>query len=596
MSLTIGDLVAHLDLNDAGWRQGMTQAQRQLTAFEGRLNTAQRPIQQFGTRLNTTAQTATLSVNKLQSGMLVLAASATNANPAVARLATTVSAFALGGWVTVGVLAGLAAIGFAWKKLTEDAAAFKKAVDESVASLIKLGQQQALGGTFTQRQEIANGRARQEQLVEQMQPFLSAAARPEMSDFARQNLFEGTLKPLFDEWNKIEVGIRAKNEEIAAILEKSGDASKDAALETELFGIQLRELNYKAELAADGVRAMMAAAESAMMGRGIDFRTPKLQGTPEQFFDQASGQVRSRIFGAMALPNARLDLQPITKIKEAAGQFEVAVGNFGNGVKEMVQRTFSGEGLANLGANLASNAIGFFAGKVAGVVGDLIAGTDRLAQALEQNTRALRAGADFLAARLAGAGLGDKARQAQDALEATLNRIAVGDLAPAGGRGDPNRIVNTFEEEIARLGLTLADIQALADVLGIDLGQILTTDILQQFFDQIDNAVSGLDGLAGELERTTDAFRNLPEGFKIGARILAATGPATMGTVPGGGGTGQRPDRNGYFGTMNFAAGAIQIDAASMDPRELFEVIEREANRVAVRGRPTTLQRGMTRR
>ena len=37
MALSIGDLVAHLDIDDAGWRKGMTVAQRDLKAFEGQL-------------------------------------------------------------------------------------------------------------------------------------------------------------------------------------------------------------------------------------------------------------------------------------------------------------------------------------------------------------------------------------------------------------------------------------------------------------------------------------------------------------------------------------------------------------------------------
>lgn len=73
--------------------------------------------------INTSAQSATRSAqgfNKLRGNLTSLAVASGALPGPLGRLASTLSGFALGGAVTAGVLAGLAAMGFAWKKLTED--------------------------------------------------------------------------------------------------------------------------------------------------------------------------------------------------------------------------------------------------------------------------------------------------------------------------------------------------------------------------------------------------------------------------------------------------------------------------------------------
>ena len=78
--------------------------------------------------------------DKLRGGLTSLAVAATGTNPMIGRLATTLSAFAVGGAVTAGVVGGIAAIGVAYNKLTEDTRRLKeetKAAQERIEALRK---------------------------------------------------------------------------------------------------------------------------------------------------------------------------------------------------------------------------------------------------------------------------------------------------------------------------------------------------------------------------------------------------------------------------------------------------------------------------
>lgn len=78
-------------------------------------------------RTNTQAARTTVGIGRLRGSMTTLAASALSSAPGVAQFGSVVGMLELGSVATVGILAGLAAIGFAYNKLTEDS---RKAKDE----------------------------------------------------------------------------------------------------------------------------------------------------------------------------------------------------------------------------------------------------------------------------------------------------------------------------------------------------------------------------------------------------------------------------------------------------------------------------------
>lgn len=74
---------------------------------------------------------AGVGLGRVRQGMTSLVASMTGTSPIVGRLATTLGAFAAGSGLMVAVLAGIAAIGYAYDKITESA---RKAADQVAAT------------------------------------------------------------------------------------------------------------------------------------------------------------------------------------------------------------------------------------------------------------------------------------------------------------------------------------------------------------------------------------------------------------------------------------------------------------------------------
>lgn len=75
---------------------------------------------------------ATPNFGKFNAALATLASQAVGANPIVVRLANTVSSFALSSAMTAGVLAGLAAVGFAWERWTARAREAEKAATDAL--------------------------------------------------------------------------------------------------------------------------------------------------------------------------------------------------------------------------------------------------------------------------------------------------------------------------------------------------------------------------------------------------------------------------------------------------------------------------------
>jgi hypothetical protein len=220
--------------------------------------------------------------------------------------------------------------------------------------------------------------------------------------------------------------------------------------------------------------------------------------------------------------------------------FKDAVDGFGRGVSD----AFKGFGKLldpkMIGSNIAGGLLSSFAGSVIGMAGEALKEglggifdrvsrvQERLANALERNTRALQATGDFLGARLQEAGLSGTASLVEQALQEALNRFAVGDASVIGG---VQHLGGTFGEELERLGVSIAEMAAVAELLGIDL-TTYNEETLNAFLQQLGNATSGLEGMSSALASAT---RNMPSWF----RVQRATFAAAPLLAPGGAASSQ---------------------------------------------------------
>ena len=103
----------------------------------------ERFVELAGSMKNVTQESwrAGVGMGALRQTTASLAAQAAGAHPVVGRLASVVGGLALGSAMTIGVLGGLAAIGLAYRKITEDAREMRRAVDEGIAALKQLSEQ-----------------------------------------------------------------------------------------------------------------------------------------------------------------------------------------------------------------------------------------------------------------------------------------------------------------------------------------------------------------------------------------------------------------------------------------------------------------------
>lgn len=135
----------------------------QLTAASGALANVQSQGSQTERALagvGAQSVTAGRGVGQLNNVMRSLVMQATGADPIVGRLATVIGGFALSGVMMTGVLAGVAALGYAWRKMTEDARLANQAFADAAASLQKLAPDD--GFAARRAIDLANLRARDE--------------------------------------------------------------------------------------------------------------------------------------------------------------------------------------------------------------------------------------------------------------------------------------------------------------------------------------------------------------------------------------------------------------------------------------------------
>lgn len=126
-----GQLVRFLEIEKQlrAEEEQQIRVEQQLAAAEAQRADAQ-------ARATESAEQANRAAIRLRSGFSSLAAQLTSINPTVAQLAGTLGQFTVGAGLTVGILAGVAAISFAYDKLTASARQAREDADKLTQSLL----------------------------------------------------------------------------------------------------------------------------------------------------------------------------------------------------------------------------------------------------------------------------------------------------------------------------------------------------------------------------------------------------------------------------------------------------------------------------
>lgn len=447
----------------------------------------EKPIEDTKRRISSLGQTAgrtAPNMDKLRGSLLSIATAATGVHPGLLRIGSLLSSWAVSGVIVTGAVAGIAAIGAAFKREKEKVEEFEKAVTASMSRLDELVRKRAVGGQLGTFEDLINARTRAGEIRRDI-------AGKEATIAGRSDILFGAAN------DKLRGEIGRLNAELAGMELRAAAAAK---------AIQEGAIPALEGLTVTAVRAKTLA--DMAFGAGLRDLSPTLTGRGRIAMD---GSARFRRITSDNLG-----------MGGGATDNSIQSGGLGGFLKSLFDPKQFATGLLSGGV---TSIIGGLTDKLlGGLMGLFNRQSDlqqRLAEAMEQNTRALTASSDFLAARVRGAGAGDFAGRTATAVDAILNELAVGDLAlDKNGRVNGRTLSQELFSRLGGFGLG-------GDQVGLDLaklfralgfGDVLNEDSLRTLGELLAKAGFAAGNLADAANRAAAALNNIPEGFKV-ARV-----------------------------------------------------------------------------
>ncbi|MGB0878678.1 MAG: hypothetical protein ACPGXI_16705 [Mycobacterium sp.] len=167
---------------------------------------------------------AGLGLGRLNDAFVTVARQATGTSPVVGKLADTIGTFAIGTAYMVPVLAGIAAIGFAWQKITEDAREARKAQDEAITSALRAAQIRDLGAAGTAAEELEASVAAETRIRARLSELREQLARAQRS--GNQNRVDSTgarIRATVDELRDAETASAELREQVFENVSREND-------------------------------------------------------------------------------------------------------------------------------------------------------------------------------------------------------------------------------------------------------------------------------------------------------------------------------------------------------------------------------------
>ncbi|MEQ1573638.1 MAG: hypothetical protein ABL993_05270 [Vicinamibacterales bacterium] len=206
MATTLASLVVKIGADTSDVTRGMADVEKQTRRVTGAFDAQSKSV-----------TSAAQGAGKFNAVLTTLVREATGAHPAVARLTSIVSSLALGATMTTAVLAGVAAIGFAWRKLGEDARIAKEKAEGMTQLLDDLVAKQ--GPSPVQQAVVASG-SRVAELEAQLRALNAEIASRQASGLpvnAKISERREVGADLFDEMQRLQAGVASLMPELDAI-------------------------------------------------------------------------------------------------------------------------------------------------------------------------------------------------------------------------------------------------------------------------------------------------------------------------------------------------------------------------------------------
>src|SRR5690606_23481761 len=104
--------------------------------------------------VNEAGRSASLGLHRLNNSMIVVARQAAGAHPVVGQLADVIGTFAIGTARMIPILAGITAIAFAYKKITQEARETKKAAEDAAKAIREQAREESTRGQAAKIDQI----------------------------------------------------------------------------------------------------------------------------------------------------------------------------------------------------------------------------------------------------------------------------------------------------------------------------------------------------------------------------------------------------------------------------------------------------------
>jgi len=197
-------------------------------------------------------RSANLGLHRLNNSMIVVTRQALGAHPVIGQVADAVGTFAIGTARMIPILAGLAAIAFAYNRITKNARETKKAAEDAAKAIREQAREEASRGQATKIDQITALRRREDQLRGRI-----AAAEERVG----RALAGSGLTDIQQRGAQARVdALRKEYDELRKVIQQ-GEAQL-AAMRTEAFETQLRALAEQTVRLKEGERAAFSYALS----------------------------------------------------------------------------------------------------------------------------------------------------------------------------------------------------------------------------------------------------------------------------------------------------------------------------------------------
>lgn len=536
-----------------------------------------------------------MDFGRLREGMNGVFNAVVRLPPGMGQLASVMGSMALGSALTVGIMAGLAAIGYAFGKLTEKARELKKATEEAhtaaarfrdpLGTVALVGLQAAAGSTLTEVQ----AKIRKHQETIERNAFTSAAAAAQGELVGLRQKETELLRTIGSLSDQIQQANRKSREETEKKNESIAKSAESAAKEA----LALQHAANQASLVSRNLQNA-AAALAEMKRQGFNFTATGVTAPGIGFIRPTVRTIGSithsdRVPLQMD-PRLRLPASSILRTGSATAGGPQA-GGFFSGLGDSLGSMFNP---ASIGAGLATGGASILLGAFTTRLGTAVSGLLGLSNAAKELREALkhareefaRSNAEELARR----------RATTEAERAAIDRAAdirarYEDFNRLYSSGPPVRIGTSSRGQPVYGGSDTAMPGGLSEAAMIAwINNQLETNKYLDAAERVE--LTRIRDLAIEAQKTADAFRsmreamvNVPEGFKSALRMFQSTDAAGRAWAAEKG-----PDVTPGKTGATFNNAVIHVHGVE-DPKQFLEKIEKEVVNKQLTG-GTTLKLG----